>query len=126
MALPDEGVAAFKRRLKSPEAQTGVEPAGQMVVGDEHIAQAAAHERRRVAVQDIIGRRNIHVVKIGLRPMLYRALEPDTLVQNKRHITQILTLDGGIHRKLAAAGHDKPPPGTLRRHERYGVTKKAV
>ena len=45
--------------------------------------------------------------------MLYRALEADPLVQNERHITQILTLDGGLHRKLAAAGHDKPPPGTV-------------
>lgn len=28
MALPDEGVAAFKRRLKSPEAQAGAERDG--------------------------------------------------------------------------------------------------
>ena len=85
MALPDESIAAFEGRLEPPEAQAGVESGGQMGVGDEHIAQAAAHERRRVAVQDIVGRRNIHVLKIGLRPMLYRALEADPLVQNERH-----------------------------------------
>ena len=38
MALPDEGVAAFKRRLKPPEAQAGAERDG----GKADIAEALA------------------------------------------------------------------------------------